>query len=340
MLKSRNSWDAVILGAGPVGLAAALFAARRGRTLVVSCRRKLAADPPRVDAVPAGFLALLLELGVHPAEIGVQDLHDTRLVAWNGADPEIVRGPATAHLERPALEQALIRIVARTPRIEVLVLPASARLPPTRLAIDATGRAAVSAHSRIAPSQPWIARTFLLPGSVSPAARALRIAALPDGYVYRLGSGNLTVVGLVGVKAAVQGPRDCVERKLRRTGAGWLLAGLPPLRSAAAGRGGAASVQWSEGGTTMLRVGDAELARDPLASQGLAASISDALHLLENTASESIPERRQDQRDRHLSALARMIARCRFHQSDAWKHYAGFVAGASRLPPDAIRRER
>jgi hypothetical protein len=347
---SNAGWTSttVILGAGPIGLVAALAAARHGRTLVVSRRHTLAADPPRVDAVPAAFLTLLLELGVHPSEVGVRDLHDTRLVAWEGAEPEIVRGPAVAHVERPALEQALIRAVNRVPGIEMRVLPPSAELPPARLVIDATGRAAVSAQRRIAPPQPWIARTFLFPGCATLAARALRIAALPGGYGYRLASGGLTVVALVGEKNTIRGPPDALELGMRQAGAGWLLAGVPPLRSARAGRSGKASVQWSEGETFMLRVGDAELARDALASQGMATGVSDALHLLADPglthdglaegglagggAAEIIRSRRLEQRGRHLSALADTIARCRFHQSDSWAGYARFIVGFSPMP--------
>jgi len=56
---SNAGWTSttVILGAGPVGLVAALAAARHGRTLVVSRRHSLAADPPRVDAVRDGSVA-------------------------------------------------------------------------------------------------------------------------------------------------------------------------------------------------------------------------------------------------------------------------------------------
>ena len=96
------SCDAVVVGAGPVGLAAVLAAARRGRSLLVA-RRTPAAEPPRIDAVPAPFLALLLELGVHPDLLGVRRLHDTRLVAWERAEPEVIRGPATAHMKSTTL---------------------------------------------------------------------------------------------------------------------------------------------------------------------------------------------------------------------------------------------
>jgi hypothetical protein len=103
---TRIRWDAVIVGAGTVGLLTALAASRRGRVLVVTNRKARAAGAlpaegdfrfaaegvssaqcprsrgygsrsraPRIDAVPVSFLALLVEFGVHPAEIGSDSVH-------------------------------------------------------------------------------------------------------------------------------------------------------------------------------------------------------------------------------------------------------------------------
>jgi 2-polyprenyl-6-methoxyphenol hydroxylase-like FAD-dependent oxidoreductase len=321
------SCDAVVVGAGPVGLAAVLAAARRGRSLLVA-RRTPPAKPPRIDAVPAPFLALLLELGVHPALLGVRRLHDTRLVAWERAEPEVIRGPATAHIERPALERLLAGLVARTPRIELVTL-APLRAPATRLVIDATGRRAISAQRRVHPPEPWLARTFWAPGSFTPAAQAFRMAALPDGYAYRLGSGTLIMVGIVGARAGARRTPDQVERHLRDFGAGWLLAGLPALGGMRAGRGGVASCQWSEGGSaSVLRVGDAALARDALAAQGIASGVSDAFQL---AAGEAVPgpgwaARQHEQREKHLTALLAVVERCRFRELPTWSRYADFLA--------------
>jgi hypothetical protein len=321
----RQAWTTVVLGAGPVGLVAALAAARRGRTLLIAPRLPTVTDLPRIDAVPATFLTLLLEFGIHPATIGVRkQLHDARLVAWEGTEPAIIRGPAAAHIERSALEGALGDVVRQTPRIEV-AHKAAATIPPAGLIIDATGRRAVSAERRIGPPEQWVARSFWHAGRFSAAAQAFRIAALPDGYAYRLGNGDRLVLGMVGRAAAR--PPDQVGRYLREAGAGWLLTGLPALTEMHAGRGGMTSVQWSEGGS-IPRIGDAELARDTLASQGLATGVSDAVRL---AAGETTPGafwvlRQQEQRERHLSTLIAMIKRCRFRNSTAWAQYADFLA--------------
>lgn len=323
----KRSWDTVVVGDGPVGLAAVLAAARRGRTLLVG-RRKPSSEQPRIDAVPAPFLTLLLEFGVHPAFLGVRELHDTRLVAWERAEPELIRGPATAHVERPALERALAGLVDGMAGIEVTTFP-SFPSPTANTVIDATGRRAISAQHRVHPPEPWTARTFWTPGSFTVAARAFRMAALPDGYAYRLGSGTRVVLGIVGEKVALRQTPDEVEQRLRAQGAGWLLAGLPALSVMKVGRGGAASLQWTEGKTTTtLRVGDAELARDALASQGLAIGVSDALQLAtgETTPGSDWARRQQEQRERHISTLLAVIARCRFRNHPTWSRYADFLA--------------
>jgi hypothetical protein len=326
-------WETVVVGGGPVGLVAALAAARRGPTLLATRRPRLSGDARRIDVVPAPFLALLLEFGIHPAVLGVRHLHDARLVAWGSAEPAIIRGPATAHVERSALERALAERVGRTPGIETATLPG---FPPPSLArrvIDATGRRAASARRRIHPPEPWIARTFWAPsgGGMTTAAQAFRLAALPEGYAYRLGSADAIMLGVVGAKAAVaRSPPEAIERHLRACGAGWLLAGLPALGDLRPGRGGVASAQWSEGDGEVLRVGDAELARDALASQGLANGVSDALHLAAGESGPAWAERRLEQRERHLSALLSSLGDCRFRALPAWSRYAAFLAQRNR----------
>src|SRR5205823_3752494 len=110
---ARTSRDTAILGAGPAGLAAALALSSRGGARIITPSLPAATDVPRVDMVPAAFLAFLLELGIHPGQIGVHDLHDVRRIAWSDAVPETVRASAVAHVERPALELALLAALER-----------------------------------------------------------------------------------------------------------------------------------------------------------------------------------------------------------------------------------
>src|SRR5689334_19329584 len=118
--------ETVILGAGPAGLATALALARQPRVCVIASALPSMTDPPRVDVVPAAFLALLIELGVHPAQLGVTVLHSRRRLAWGTAQPEVVEGRAVAHIERPALELALLAALKRTSGARVMLgTPAS-----------------------------------------------------------------------------------------------------------------------------------------------------------------------------------------------------------------------
>jgi hypothetical protein len=94
------------------------------------------------------------------------------------------------------------------------------------------------------------------------------IAALPDGYCYRLGSASMVTFGLVGRAAVLAGCLTSIERHVRRF-APWLLDGLPAVAAMSPGPTKPASVQWSASGSG-LRIGDAALARDALSSQGIA----------------------------------------------------------------------
>ena len=320
----NGRWETVVVGAGPVGMMVALAAARRGSALLAG-RRRPTPEPPRIDVVPASLLTLLLEFGVHPAALGVHALHDTRLVAWERAEPEIRRSPATAHIERSALDRALTAVIARTTAIETGTL---SRLPPVcagGLLVDATGRRAISARCRIRPPEAWVAKTFWLPGSYTRAAQAFRLAPLADGYTYRLGTDDCLMLGVIGVETLVRRPPDQLAQVLYHEGAGWVLAGLPALGDFHPGRGGVASIQWTEGDGDALRAGDAELARDALAAQGLATGISDALHIASALDRKTLLRRRQGQRDKHIATLLTTIARCHMRNHPAWSRYNQFL---------------
>jgi hypothetical protein len=317
-----------ILGAGPTGLAAALGLAAREPVRIIAPTVPAATDAPRVDMVPATFLAFLLELGVHPAQLGVSDLHDRRIMAWGGAVPETVRGNAMAHVERPALELALLAAVTRLSRATIVAATAAEPLgPKERVVIDATGRRAVSATQTVGPPQPWIARVFSRRGQFDQDDQVFRMAALPAGYAYRMASPRLMTIGVVLSRALGTMTAAEIEAYVGAAGAGWLLAGCGRLDSLPSGRGGVASVQWSTGSAGTQLVGDALLARDSLSAQGLCTGISHAVAVARHPGD---PRRDPPPLRRHLDMLARAIEASRFRAEPPWQQYLRFVrAGAT-----------
>jgi flavin-dependent dehydrogenase len=345
-----RDFDVAILGAGAVGMIAALQVGRSGRTAVVVTRRIPRADDlPRVDAVPAGLLALLLELGIDPGRIGADRLHEARVSAWETAAPSASKAPLTAHVERPALELALLdRLVATG---GVAVVRGSCGLPAhggaagdgwrARMVVDATGRRALTATRRQRPARPWVARTFWTPPQSSGAELGFAVAALPDGYAYRLSSRSIACLGVVG-RLAIAGPPAVIEAVVRSR-ASWLLDGLPALAAMRPGAAGAACVQWAEAGGH-LRIGDAALARDPLSSQGLATGASEAMlgaAVRHNRDLALLMARQREQRQTHLVSLLQAIDRCRYADAPSWRAYRAFVArhiGALEHSPTAALR--
>jgi hypothetical protein len=282
--------------------------------------------------VPAGFLTFLLELGIHPGQIGVRDLHDVRYVAWSDAGPQTVRGPVVAHVERPALELALLAALERMARCKIVPSSAANSANPSERKIDATGRRAVSATRTIGLAKPWIARVFSQYGVFDAADQVFRLAALPDGYTYRLASPRLLAIGVVVSKAAGDMiPKD-IEKYIHAAGAGWVLKGLGSLDSTQPGKGGIASVQWSTGPAATLRVGDASLARDSLSAQGLCCGISDAVSLVRNSGyGAQWTGREREQLKRHLAFLADAMERSRFRAEKPWAEYRRFLERSSGL---------
>lgn len=328
-----SDYEAIVLGAGPVGLVAALTLARNRRVALITHRLPAVTDSSRVEAVPAALLTLLLEFGVHPAELGVTRLYESRVSAWEAATPDTQASPVTAHLERPALELALLRRALATPRLDLIYGRVSSQLveqlgraarPGCRL-LDATGRRAVSAAARTQPPQPWGSRSFWVSNEHQQIDGTFRLAALPDGYVYRLGSASLAGLGFVGRGELLTASAEEIRRQLKAGGDDWILDGLPPPDRMRPGKTAPASVQWAGGGAA-LRIGDAALARDALSSQGLSCGISEALYVAAGEKLSDLLEVRQtEQRILHLQSLGQLISRCRYRRLQAWRCYAAFI---------------
>lgn len=344
-----RSFDLAVLGAGPAGVLAALAAARQNDVALVADHLPRADDPPRVDAVPAGLIALLVEFGIAPQAVGVDRLHDQRWIAWTTATPQIRRLSPAAHVERPLLDLALLSRALRQPRIVLFVSKTWARGDGmfwgdgwrARRLVDATGRAAVSADCLIRPQRPWAARTLYQTAGLDGCGPPFALAVLPDGYAYRIAARRGGVVGFVGRGRAVEGPPDELEARLRGFNGGWMLDALPPLATFVEGRASIASVQWASSSTSggapqPVRIGDAALARDPLSSQGIAIACSEALSVASAESEDDLRafERHQiEQRQAHLAALKTMIEGCVFSTTPTWRDYADFVALHRRPQP-------
>jgi hypothetical protein len=344
-VKRRRPSHVVVLGAGPVGLMAALEISKSHHTTLITRKLPNADDTPRVEAVPAPLLALLAEFGIHPRQIGIEGFHELRRIAWEQEAMVESLGPAAAHVDRPILDLALLNAVTACGRVNIVVnrdrqclnaVLEAARRNDVWL-IDATGRASVSAGRRIGPARPWVARTFVAPRRSCPECPELRIAALPGGFVYRLGSSRHVILGIAGRSKAITGDPLRLERQLFECGAGWILEGLPGMAELIPGSCSVASVQWTGEGVG-CRVGDAALARDTLSSQGLAAGISDALHCAASVRSQGdaalLSVRQAEQRTAHLRSLEHVIASCRFKEERIWSEYAGFVS--EHVDPETV----
>jgi len=331
----RREFDVAVLGAGPVGLIAALQFARTGRSVVIASNRLPAPDVARrVDAVPASFLALLVELGINPITIGADRLYHARVSAWPSAAPRVSESPPTAHVERPALDIALLRAARRAgcairSRFRLDASEVGGRDWMAKRFVDASGRAAVTALRRIRAPKPWIARSFW--AKVGAHDRGFAIAQLPDGYAYRLGAASTLSFGVVGRGDAVAGSLPDIARHLRSY-APWMLEDLPSFTALRSGGACVASVQWSEGGG--LRIGDAALARDALSSQGIATGASEAMLACAMSGEDDralIAARQREQRQAHLRALLGVLESGLYSDAPAWRDYIDFVA-SQRVP--------
>jgi len=342
-VKRFRESEVVVLGSGPVGLVAAIELSKRYRTTVITRQLPCADAPPRVEAVPASLLAALVDIGIHPRRIGVERLHESRLIAWEQEACKENRGPVSAHVERPALDLALLDAVVASGRVQIQLnshpdcfraAKQAARRKEMRL-IDATGRRSASAKKRIQPTKPWAARTFLACRQSCNAHTDLSIAALPGGFAYRLGGVQHLVLGIVGRKQTILGEPPQLEQQLYECGAGWIMKGLPSIADMTPGIIAPASIQWTSEDVG-VRIGDAALARDTLSSQGLAAGISEAFYAaaIKSDGDESLFYVRQvEQRLVHIRSLASLVVCCRFRKNEPWQQYSEFLAEHAHYQP-------
>jgi flavin-dependent dehydrogenase len=235
---------------------------------------------------------------------------------------EIVRTGRKVHVERSRLERALwAALVGR----RVKVVDDDELAADSHMTIDATGRRARSSQGIEEPPTPWTARTFAIIGRYSPSNQAIRIAALSDGYVYRCATGTELSIGFVGPASTdLEDPFSSLERM----GLSWFLSGLPRYPEIAPGKGGKVSVQWSTGNSPFVRIGDAAMAVDALAAQGLVKAASDAMRIADKGA---LPfDGRPDRLQAHLKNLLIVIDSNRFREAPAWTSYREFLEQSLR----------
>jgi hypothetical protein len=197
-----------------------------------------------------------------------------------------------------------------------------------RKLIDATGRATVTSQASVRPPLPWASRFFWTPRQATSATPEFRIAALPDGYAYRLGSALTMGIGIVGRGALLKVDADTLDQMLRAGKAAWLAEDMPRLSAMLPGASGASSLQWSEPGRAAL-VGDAAIGRDALSSQGLAGAMSDAHHAVAATLTDEdavLHHRHATNLRSHLNYLQDLLVRCRFRERPLWQTYLHFLA--------------
>lgn len=306
---------ALVLGGGPVACAAAIVLARRYDVTLRMDGETTTLRAPRVDAVPLQTLGLLVEFGAHPQRLGVSESHATMLSAWETPAPQAVRSFPKVHLDRRRLDAGMRDLALRHRRI---VAAETADRETFDHVVDASGRRALTAAHVHRAVPKWIARVRSFEGRFTPAQAAFRIAALPTGYVYRLGTEDLLTLGFVGPSDCLSAAPDEAQEVIRRAGAGWILAGLADAEALSGGRGGACSTQWAQSNGTRL-VGDAAFAPDILSAQGLSLGLADAARLGDPTPQGEDPPARLAA---HRASLQRAVARCGEGGSPAWRHYA------------------
>lgn len=281
-------YDVLVLGAGPAGLTAACHLTQLGRRVaVVSALKPQGARWPEtiggLQLLAHAFPRLPLgpDGGVFPSQAGV--------TFWRGTAEE---RPAGLMVDRSALDSALAGAARAAGASLFQVPPAELRLArrtgvgwqatapgmeiESRLALDAAGR--FSPWRRRTPIVSWRQVIVITRWPRAAGIPGQWLESLPQGWLFGL-QGNDDAFHLFlmlepaelrhGVSLAWQQAlahaRLCKLWPGFREPAGWQVREGTPVAGV------------TDHASDMLPLGDAALARDPLASQGLAAALSDGL---------------------------------------------------------------
>jgi flavin-dependent dehydrogenase len=282
-----------------------------------------------MEAIPAQLIALLVELGVYPRSLGVERLFEQRLTQWRSREVVASVAPASAHVSRPALDMSLFELALRAGvrfREGVKLVDVLSASDVDATILDATGRAAATASHVVRAEVPLVARTFVQAASAVDGFAGFSLAAGPDGYAYRLSNARRVALGVVGHGALLRGDIPTVVAKVRSF-APWIVEGLDP-DTTEPGAAGAASLQWCAGNRSRaLPLGDAYLARDALASQGLAIGIAHAIRSVSELVNGGSidPAAEPLQLEHHRRRVEALIAESPFAEAPEWHNYRRFL---------------
>jgi flavin-dependent dehydrogenase len=328
MAAADQLFDAVVLGAGPAGVAAALGLSRLGYSVAVVSRRCSSS----VEGLSARALASLTEAGLGSAAKSASE-PATRFVYWAGKSSErgqeslIQREQFDAHLRAAVQDTAVNRMDGSIRRFhftdDVWQVETTGGLIRGRTVLDARGRYARRSDCR----GPLLVAWNVTQHSGERAAPGSAVAALDDGWCWlaRTGEG-LLALQFVG---SANEPLSRQQLAERIRAAGRVLPQFRPaieqLSGVTTSHARAAVARYSQPsrGQGFLRIGDAAVAMDPLSGNGI--------HEAVRSARVAVAAVNSYLRGTQWSVVARFIDE---RARELWRRSVAAAAGFYRLQAD------
>ncbi len=331
--------EIAIAGCGPAALAAALRLHALGHRAALVVGQPLTASRALETLQNLAVASFAFPGLVVGQAFGISELTGG-ISWWNGEEREL---PAGFVVDRALFDRALLALAADR-GIETVATPLAPR--PDRWMIDASGRR--SPWREAQPLVPWRQRALLAVTTQSEMGLpAMWLEALPAGWLWglRSGAGGRYAVSLFVDEEPGTGAETIQATwwRLLRTSRAWpwlaTLTFSDPMQ-----RDVTPLAARTLGGLEPLLIGDAALARDPLAAQGLSAGISDGLAAAAvfNTLAldpggrgrvrEFIAERQRHACTEHLRALGRAYRAVPF-DTPFWRRRRELEAPPETTPP-------